>query len=264
MLDNLNMDNSSDILNLNVLPKIHEDLKSKIQSNHSNLAKSKNSKFKPSVMTWMPRDKNSESKFHDEESVKNNLTVITNPSAINLRRHKFSNNMKVPVFRKYSKNKLDPEIIKMTRISKENLQQVSMSYNVCQIILKTICCCCRTSKTKVKEKLYDRGYKKILNDMDVLTYIRKMHEIDILKYLLLNKKQISLFNFISKPSVSLQSKTQIIDAFQEKFEVKFNKDEIDILDKNFHEMIRRENPSRFDKKLFKLVASEIDNLIIDV
>ena len=38
---------------------------------------------------------------------------------------------------------------------------------------------------------------------DIYTYFKKIQEIDILKYLLLDKNQVKLFNFLSRPSVSL-------------------------------------------------------------
>jgi hypothetical protein len=255
-----NMENSSDLLNLNYFHNkvVEDDLKSIYPKS---FGKSKNFQIKSSTLTWIPYNKNTACKSQNEKYVKNNLTVMSKPSASNLRGIKLST-MKTPVYRRYSKNKLDPEMIKMTNITKG--EQVIMNYNVCQILIKTLCFCCQSNKGKMKQRLYERGFKKIINDMDVLNYIRKMHEIDILKYLLLNKKQISLFNFISKPSVSLVSKNQLIDSFQEKFDVKFNKDDIDTLDKNFHEIINIENHSRFDKKLLKVVASEIDNLIMDV
>ena len=39
--------------------------------------------------------------------------------------------------------------------------------------------------------------------LDVLTYVKKVQEIDILKYLLLDKDQVKMFNFLTKPTISM-------------------------------------------------------------
>ena len=78
-----------------------------------------------------------------------------------------------------------------------------------------------------------------------------MHEIDIMKDLLLDEKQIHLFNFVSKPSVSLMSKNEVVETLQEKFNTDFNKEEIDNLYDIFHEMANFEIKSEIDKKPYK-------------
>lgn len=175
---------------------------------------------------------------------------------ISRRNTKVQTERKTPIFRKLSRNVVDKD----NSDSPYKTEQITMNYNVCQILLKTFCCCFQGKKYRMKQKLFERGYKKFSYDMDILTYIRKMHEMDILKYLILNAQQITLFNFLSKPSVSLLSNNELIDSLPEKFDVKFNKEEIDALHNNFNEMIVCNYQSKFDKKLLTLVASEIDNL----
>ena len=64
-------------------------------------------------------------------------------------------------------------------------------------------CPCKTKKLNLKNKFYEKASKKMEYYFDIFTYIKKMQEIDIIKYLLLDQDQIKLLNFISKPSVSM-------------------------------------------------------------
>lgn len=43
--------------------------------------------------------------------------------------------------------------------------------------------------------------EKIFNKLDVVNILNKMQEIDKLKYVLLNKEQLELFNYIPKPLI---------------------------------------------------------------
>lgn len=174
---------------------------------------------------------------------------------------KFKANMeRLPVYKRLSMFKYDPEMLRMSAMNKT---RITMNYNVCQILIKTFCWCCPGNKAVLRQKLYDRGYKNLSYDMNILTYIRKMHEVDIIKHLIFNENEICLLNFISKPSVSLVSKNEISDSLQQKFDVEFNKEEIDKLHKSFHDIIVNDRQTESDRKLLKIVASEIDNLTVD-
>jgi hypothetical protein len=164
----------------------------------------------------------------------------------------------IPTFKKLSQFKVDPQ-----RYSRKSLKRanIKMDFNVCQIILRNLCFCCLYKKLRLKRELYDHGYMKFLKHMSVISFIRKMHEIDLIKDLMLDEKQVTLFNFVSKPSVSLLSKNEIIETLQEKFNTEFNKEEIDHLYDTFHKMAEYEIKSEMDKKLLLIVASEIDHLV---
>ena len=90
-----------------------------------------------------------------------------------------------------------------------------------------------------------------------------MHEIDIIKHLILDDNQVSLFNFSAKPAVSSVSKSNIIESLTEKFNIDFNDEEIDKLYNSFCNIALSKRKSEIDLKLLKITASEIDNLIAD-
>jgi len=80
------------------------------------------------------------------------------------------------------------------------------------------CIICK-NELKKKKKIFDIAEEKFNYNLDILTYLKKMLEIDILKYLILDKNLLNIMNFISKPSVSY--KTQEID-YNNDFKLFFN------------------------------------------
>jgi hypothetical protein len=62
---------------------------------------------------------------------------------------------------------------------------------------------CRTKSIILKEKLHTRAVQKTQYYLDIYTYIKKIQEIDLLKYILLDQNQSRIFKYLSKPSVSL-------------------------------------------------------------
>ncbi len=175
---------------------------------------------------------------------------------------KFNNieheNIDIPTYKKLSQFRVDPQ-----RNSPKSLKKahIKMDFNVCQIILRYLCFCCLNKKLRLKRELYDHGNMKFIKHMSIISFIRKMHEIDLIKDLILDEKQVALFNFVSKPSVSLLSKNEIIETLQDKFNTDFNKEEIDHLHDTFHKMAEYEIKSHMDTKLLLIVASEIDHLV---
>ena len=71
------------------------------------------------------------------------------------------------------------------------------------VILRS--CCFISNNLKLKNELYEKALKKTNNYLDIVTYLKKMQEIDILKYLVLDKDQVKLFNFLTIPSISVNS-----------------------------------------------------------
>ena len=84
----------------------------------------------------------------------------------------------------------------------------------------------------------------------------------MLKYLLLNEKQIKMFNFLSKPSISKEINSNEINM---KFIQKKKSDMVDI--EEFQEIIKFYNDNNLiidndlNKKLFKLFDNEVENLL---
>ena len=113
---------------------------------------------------------------------------------------------------------------------------------------------CKSKDLTIKTILYEKAKNKLENYFDVVSYISKMQEIDMLKYLLLNEKQMKMFEFLSKPSISKE-----LDSND--FEMKFIQTvKSDII--NIEEIIEFYNDNlmidnEINKKLFKLFDNEV-------
>ena len=61
-------------------------------------------------------------------------------------------------------------------------------------------------KVRDTEELYEISEKKLEKELDIIRVLNKLKEIDILKYVLLNERQLFMFNLIGKPMIFLKQK----------------------------------------------------------
>ena len=131
-----------------------------------------------------------------------------------------------------------------------------------EIIMRVFSC---SSSLYIKNKLYDEALSKIEYYLDIFTYLKKVQEIDLLKYLLLNNDQIRLFNFISKPSISCYYSSSD-DIYQDgqnnrEFRSKILSQEVESILKSYNAL--KKDEGIMNKQLFYLFEYEIDHLLKD-
>jgi hypothetical protein len=82
-------------------------------------------------------------------------------------------------------------------------------------ILTLIFCryCIKSKRLKDKKALYDISMSPLSKRIDLVNIIKKIEEIDKLKFVLFNKEQLALFNFISKEKIVLDKKKQLSSTF---------------------------------------------------
>jgi hypothetical protein len=79
-----------------------------------------------------------------------------------------------PLFKRFSQININNE-----KNFKEELEKkVTMKFNVGELISFILCSCCPMVKSK--SNLFRRGYRNFNNQLNILTYMRKMHEIDMM------------------------------------------------------------------------------------
>jgi hypothetical protein len=137
-----------------------------------------------------------------------------------------------------------------------------VSFNIFEIICRN--CPCVSKKLDLKNKLYEKGSKKLEYYFDIFTYLKKMQEIDLIKYLLLDKNQIQLFNFISKPSVSMNysDSDDIYKSYRENklMTSRLKQDELESIIESY-KLLKSRNDD-VNNKLFYLFDYEIDHLLV--
>jgi hypothetical protein len=137
-----------------------------------------------------------------------------------------------------------------------------VNFNCFEIICRK--CPCRSKTLSLKNKFYKKASKKIEYYFDIFTYVKKMQEIDIMKYLLLDKDQIKLFNFLSKPSISMaySDSDDIYQTVQKNriIQSKIKTEEIEEIIQSYN--VLKGKSDVINDKLFYLFDYEIDHLLI--
>ena len=140
--------------------------------------------------------------------------------------------------------------------------KTALNFNCFEILFRK--CCWKSKRLTLKNLLYKKANKKLSYYFDVYSYIRKMQEIDILKYLILDKNQVNLFNFLSRPTISkLYSDSD--DIYQNmlkttEFHNEIKNEEINEIVQSYN--ISMDKNDDVNKRLFYLFDYELDNLLI--
>ena len=91
------------------------------------------------------------------------------------------------------------EKIEERDVQRENKRQDLLAHGF-DYSLNDICCGCWKKDIDKKKKYFDNACSVLYYYMDVITYIKKMIEIDIIKDYLFSKDEIKLISFISNPN----------------------------------------------------------------
>ena len=114
-------------------------------------------------------------------------------------------------------------------------------------------CCKKTPKYDKKLKLVE---DQIENYLDSVTYIKKMHEIDVLKNILLTKEQKKIFNFISTPAINLRDENNILKIPQDSLDLS----SLECLNNCYELLSNHDEKSHIDKKLISALDLNVENL----
>ena len=125
--------------------------------------------------------------------------------------------------------------------------------------------CYWTSKYQRRRyELLNEAERKVHYYLEVFNYIKGMQEIDLLKYCLFDKEQITLFDYLASPPLKTSSKK--MNAIYKEFESeqvnvgKIQKKEIDEV-YDCYNIIRNKNNVTFeDLKLLRLINAEVELL----
>ena len=148
-----------------------------------------------------------------------------------------------------------PPIVEKTNSSK--LEYSNMG--IMSIIWASVCFW-TSKRQKRRHRLISKAESKIHYYLDIYTYIKKMQEIDLLKYCLFDEDQSTLFKFLSKPPIQLGTGPLGLYKEFEQSQVnykKLDKTEIDALYHSYKTIRDKEEITFEDLKLLRLVTAEI-------
>lgn len=126
--------------------------------------------------------------------------------------------------------------------------------------------CCRFFKRSKKHIIFENAEKKFDHNLDMVTYMKKMQELDIIKYLLLDKNTLQLVNFISKPCISMSSKSIEDPEYKLFFEIKedgnsVSYQNIDVVKKCYDTILAKKDKTSVESRILQLFDLQIEEII---
>ena len=109
--------------------------------------------------------------------------------------------------------------------------------------------------SKKRNYIFDTS-KKIFLELDILNYLKKINQIEIIKNCIFNNKLKESFNFISKPFFTIYKKEYLKNYYNYRSNY-FSKDEINIFIKDSKDLLN----NQFDNKIELNLMNMIQNLI---
>jgi hypothetical protein len=104
--------------------------------------------------------------------------------------------------------------------------------------------------------LLNNGKKKFFINLDILTYLKTLQQIQVLNYILFEEYQINLIEFISKPCISL-----VNEYSNEKFDEQNENLEIVNFFESYKKLIKKKNKKDVEIKLSEIIEKEMKKLL---
>jgi len=150
------------------------------------------------------------------------------------------------------------EVSSRQRKSRENPYMIKLS---------DICCfvfCCRSLKKK--KTLFKNAEEKFNHNIDLVTFMKKMQEVEILKYLVLDQDTLKLMNFISKPCISMTNNQTDDEEYKEFFENtddnnNMSNENIDNVKKSYDNLVAKTQRSYAEERIIRLFDMQIQEII---
>jgi hypothetical protein len=113
-----------------------------------------------------------------------------------------------PVMQNFNIEKDDNQLFELKPIDVLKNSRKPVDFNCFEILFRTCAC---SKKLKVKSEIYERSLSKLYYYLSIFTYIKAIQSIDILKHVILDKEQLNIFNFISRPNVGFTDNDNELD-----------------------------------------------------
>ena len=136
----------------------------------------------------------------------------------------------------------------------QKINDKSLNFSYFEIILSNFFCC-KNRKIKDKKSLYKYGRDHIFYYIDMITIIKNIQELDVIKKILFTKEESSLISFLSKSVLSQDEQQKLVSS-----ESILTSQELELVEKNLKCIIEK-NPS--NNKLIDLFYEKINEITND-
>ena len=133
---------------------------------------------------------------------------------------------------------------------------------------------CLSKNHKKKLKLYTKASDDLLKYINIMELVQMLQQVEKLKVIMLNKNQLALFNFLSKPLISLEKPSDPVpnDSETDNSGTKVSrmmrymqggnmKEHCKDIISYYNDLLESGNYSEIDKKLFELLDDDFRTVI---
>ena len=204
------------------------------------------------VVTY--QKKNSGKRIVISKEIKDNINQENIPNTIDVFKNEEETHDKI------NNEHLDSSITFKKEKKKKNNKEIIFPLSYSQYFFSYILFCCSNTHKKRYNAIKSAEFR-IHYYMDIFNFIKKMQEIDLLKYCLFDKDQITLFDFTSKTPFKIDDNGQeVLYRTREKIMINkknFQKNDLDDIFNSYRIIRIKDELSFEDLKLLELVRSEV-------
>ena len=149
-------------------------------------------------------------------------------------------------------------ILKLIEKNKK-LEQINLNSSVCEILCRFF----KIAKFGKNKDLIDISLRKIDNHLNIFIYFKLIQEIEIIKRLLFNNHQLDFINFIARPTVNKEKKTdsELIKIQQNYLNIQSHEEKMENVTKSFGAIINNNNLNPIDHSLIEFFNQEFENIL---
>ena len=141
---------------------------------------------------------------------------------------------------------------------KKKMKKPENSFNLFEVLITQYLWCCMCKKMKYKNQFNEKASNIIYKKMDVVTYVRNMILFDKINQIFIENEKIGIFNLISRPIISLNSKEK--NEFDEFYKFYKEKDFKKFLNQ-IQELMHKNNKEYNDKILIEIANEYLKSLV---
>ena len=142
-----------------------------------------------------------------------------------------------------------------------NNNQIDVKMNFFEIIIKYLVPCIKWAQFQIKRKLFNSGFNKLCFQLDVLTYLKKIQEIELIKYILLEPSMYNMIHFLAKPSISVSNQKNPFDYLELQYNVDVNEKEINDFYDYLKYLNEKSDKTNSEKRLIDFSVLQLNNLL---
>ena len=118
------------------------------------------------------------------------------------------------------------------------------------------------TKFNMKELLYKKVEQKIAGEIDIVQILKKLHDVEKLKRILLTEEQLFFFDLVSKPMATL-NEDSLNESTDKKFRFSLAKSDFKIDKLKLWDMYKllKERKSFVDKRIMHLLDEDVTSCL---